>query len=177
MATKDPGMAVKIVPYDSHAPEIFRSVKQFIISIIPYNVEVEHVGSTAVTGLGGKGIIDILIITERREHLAEIAEILRDNGFSHNPEIRHAEDRFFVSGPYRYKGNDLHIHIHITFHKSVTHGDMLAFRDYLRIHPEEAENYYELKKEWSREAGSNASRYTELKTTYINKLLDRARKK
>ena len=117
-----------------------------------------------------------MIITGRRQQLAEIADILRDNGFSHNPETKHAEDRFFVSGPYRYNETDLHTHIHITFHNSGAHKDMVAFRDYLRLHPEEANTYYELKKEWSREAGSNASKYTELKTRYINEVLDKARK-
>ncbi|MFB0522818.1 MAG: GrpB family protein [Candidatus Bathyarchaeia archaeon] len=176
MITKNPKSAVEIVPYDSRAPEIFESVKKFIANIISYEVEIEHVGSTAVTGLGGKGIIDILIITKRRQQLVEIADILRNNGFSHNPESKHAEDRFFVSGSYRYEGTDLHIHIHITFQNSGAHKDMVAFRDYLRLHPEEAEAYYELKKEWGKEAGSDAGKYTELKTTYINKVHEKARK-
>jgi len=176
MANEKRSLAVRIVPYDSKAPEIFEETKQFICNIIPYPVEIEHIGSTAVVGLGGKGIIDILIITKRQQQLAEIAEILRNNGFSHNPEAKHAEDRFFVSGPYRYNEKELHIHIHITFSGSKEHKDKLLFRSYLRRHPEETETYFELKKQWSMEAGSDGSKYTELKASYINEVLERARR-
>jgi len=37
-------------------------------------VEVEHVGSTVVLGLGGKGIIDVLVVT-RREFMEGVVEI------------------------------------------------------------------------------------------------------
>ena len=168
-------MAVKIVPYDNRAPKIFQSVKPYITKIIPYEIEIEHIGSTAVEGLGGKGIIDAFIITKRKGQLAEIAEILRNDGFSHNPDPRHEEDRYFVSGPFRYNEADLHIHIHITFQNSKAHKDMLGFRDYLRQHPDEANRYYELKKQWSREA-TKLEEYTKLKTNYIHEVLNRARK-
>jgi len=65
---------VKILPYDGRAPEIFEEIKRFICSAIPFEVEVEHVGSTAVPGLGGKGIIDVLVVT-RREFMDRVVEI------------------------------------------------------------------------------------------------------
>ena len=37
-------------------------------------MEVEHVGSTVVLGLGGKGIVDVLIAT-RREFMEGVVEI------------------------------------------------------------------------------------------------------
>jgi len=176
MVDKNQDLAVKILPYDSKVREIFEEIKRFLNDIIPYMIEVEHIGSTAVPGLGGKGIIDILIVTQHQHQLPEIAEILRNKGFSHNPEPKHAEDRFFVSGPYRYKGEELHIHIHITFSGSKEHKDKLLFRDYLRRHLEEARTYFELKKRWSMEAGSDPSKYTELKTLHINRILEKARR-
>lgn len=171
---KDKNLAVRMLPYNNKVPEIFEEIKQFIRNAVPYEVEVEHVGSTAVVGLGGKGIIDILVITNWGQQSAEAAEILRNKGFDHNPNVKHAADRFFVSGQYRYNEKELHIHIHITFSGSKEHKDKLLFRDYLRRHPEEAETYFELKKQWSMEAGSVASRYTELKTSYIYKVLEKA---
>ncbi|MCK4352949.1 GrpB family protein [candidate division WOR-3 bacterium] len=175
MADRNQDLAVRIIPYSNKLPEIFKKIKQSICRIIPYEIEIEHIGSTAVVGLGGKGIIDVLMITKRQQQLAEIAEILRDNGFSHNPKVKHNEDRFFVSGHYKYKRANLHIHIHIVFRNSKSHKNMLAFRDHLRLHPEEANIYYELKKKWSKEAGSDASKYTELKTSHINSILEKAR--
>jgi len=167
--------AIRILPYDSKAHEIFKGIKQFICNVIPYQVEVEHIGSTAVVGLGGKGIIDILIITSR-EYTLKIVKLLESKGYKHNPQAGTIPERLFVSGPYRYKERELHIHIHITFSGSKEHKDKLLFRDYLRRHPEESETYFELKKQWSTEAGLDGSKYTEFKASYINKVLEKARR-
>ena len=167
--------AVRILPYDRKAPEIYDEIEKFIYSVIPYQVEVEHIGSTAIVGLGGKGIIDILIITNRA-YMLKVVELLESKGYKHNPQAGTIPERLFVSGPYRYKERELHIHIHITFSGSKEHKDKLLFRDYLRRYPEEAETYFELKKKWSMEAGSDGSKYTELKASYINKVLKKARR-
>ena len=60
-------LAVKIAPYDNKASEIFKRIKRSIYNTVSYEyeIEVEHIGSTAVKGIGGKGIIDILTITEK----------------------------------------------------------------------------------------------------------------
>jgi len=172
---KKQDLAVRIVPYDGKAPQIFEEVKRFLFNTIPHQIEVEHIGSTAVVGLGGKGIIDVLIITKQK-YMRKIVELLESKGYKYNPEGGTVPERLFVSGPYKYKEKELHIHIHITFFGSREHKDKLLFRDYLRRHPDEARNYFELKKHWSMEAGSDGSKYTELKASYINKVLERARK-
>ena len=175
MPTKTQNLAVKIIPYDSEAPEIFGKIKRSISNVIPdeIKIEIEHIGSTSVVGLGGKGIIDVLIITER-EYMRKIVELLVANGYKYNPEAC-TEERLFVSGPFKYNENELHIHIHITFHGSKSCKDMLLFRDYLREHPEEAETYYALKKHWSIEAGLDGRKYTELKAQYIDQVLEKTK--
>jgi GrpB-like predicted nucleotidyltransferase (UPF0157 family) len=168
-------LAVKIVPYNNRAPKIFGDIKQFLCDTILYHINVEHIGSTAVPGLGGKGIIDILIVT-KREYMCKIVELLKSKGYKSDPNTGNPPERLFVSGPYKYGIRKLHIHIHITFYGSQEHRDKLLFRDYLRQHPKEAKKYYELKKQWAAEAGSDASKYTKLKTSYINRVLEKTRK-
>jgi len=168
-------IAVKLVPYDGEAPKIFEDIKCFLCNVLPHEIEVEHVGSTAVVGLAGKGIIDLMIVT-KREHMEETVKLLELKGYRYNPNGGRPPERLFVSGPYRYKGKELHIHIHITFFGSKEHEDKLLFRDYLKRHPGEAGRYYELKKQWSIEAGSDGSKYTEFKTSYVNEVLEKARK-
>ena len=175
MANENQDRAVRILPYDSKAPEIFEEIRQSICDTIPYQIEVEHIGGTAVKGLGGKGIIDILIATEPG-YMRRIVELLEAKGYKHNPQADSVPERLFVSGPYRSNRRELHIHIHITFPSSREYKDKLFFRDYLRQHPNEAKTYYELKEQWSAQAGSDLSRYTELKTSYINNVLEKARK-
>jgi len=104
--------------------------------------------------------------------MLRIIEVLESRGFRYNPE---PPERLFVSGPFYYKGRELHIHIHITYFGREEQREKLLFRDYLRRHPEEARRYYELKKLWSKEA-ADGSEYTELKTRYIMEVLEKARK-
>lgn len=177
MADKNRNLSVKILPYDSKVPEIFDDIKRFICDLVPFLIEVEHVGSTAVVGLGGKEVVDILIIT-KQEHMRKIVELLESKGYKFNPEPGFGTfpERLFISGPYKYKEKELHVHFHITFFGSSEHKDKLLFRNYLRQRPEEVKRYYELKKRWGIEAGSDRPKYTELKTSYINEVLEKARK-
>jgi len=175
MKEKNKETAVKISNYNSNAPLIFKRIKQYLLDAIPYKIEVEHIGSTAVPELGGKGIIDVLIITEK-DCMKKTLESLVSEGYNFNPEVSTNPDKPFVSGSYKYSDKNLHIHIHITFKGSNENKDLISFRDYLRRHSEEAKDYYGLKKRLSLEAGSNRQKYTELKTSYINEVLDKAKK-
>jgi GrpB-like predicted nucleotidyltransferase (UPF0157 family) len=166
---------LRIVCYNVEYPKIFSEIKQFICNVIPYKVKVEHIGSTAVPRLGGRDIIDVLIVA-KREHMEKIAELLESKGFKYNPQAGALREKLFVSGSYKYRNRELHIHIHVTFFGSKEHKDKLLFRDYLRRHADEAKKYYELKKRWMWEANLNRSKYGELKTAYINKILRKARK-
>ncbi len=165
---------LKIVPYDDEYPRIFSEIKEFIHSIIPFEIRIEHIGSTAVPGLGGRRIIDILIITER-EYMQKVVELLEARGFKYNPQASTLPEKLFVSGPYRYKGEKLHVHIHVTFQGSREHEEKLLFRDYLRRNPTEAKRYYEFKKLWMEKAGSNLSKYREYKAAYIKVILEKAK--
>ena len=169
--------AVKIVPYDNEMPEMFEAIKKFLYNKIPHQIKVEHIGSTAVEGLGGKRVIDVLIIT-KKELMRNIVGSLELIGYKFNPEAGEGTfpERFFISGPFFYNEMELHVHFHVTFTGSKEHEEKLLFRDYLRRHPSEAEVYYRHKKNWSMNEGSDKRKYTEFKTEYINEILEKAKK-
>jgi len=163
--------AVRVLPYDPEARVIFGEIARALGGMLPATVRIEHVGSTAVKGLGGKGIIDCLVVTAPGEAGTACA-VLRQGGFSHNREVHPEDDRWYASGDFvRPSGERLHTHIHITPAGSQCERDVLGFRDYLRQHPEEAREYLRLKHEWSAEAGPEAARYTELKLPYVQSVL------
>ncbi|MFH0815317.1 MAG: GrpB family protein [Methanobacteriota archaeon] len=167
---------VKLLDYDPTAPGKFNDIKSFLCSIIPFPIEVEHIGSTSVVGLGGKGVIDLLIIA-KKESMMSIVEALETNGYQFNPKPGFGvfPERYFISGPFQYKGESLHVHYHITFHGSGEHIDHVQFRDYLRKHQDEADRYFALKKKWAMEANLETGIYTELKTPYVAEVLKKAR--
>lgn len=168
---------LKLLDYDPTAPDKFNDIKNFLYRIIPFPVEIEHIGSTSVVGLGGKGVIDISIITDK-ESMMKIVELLESNGYKFNPEPGFGvfPERYFISGPYLYHGENLHVHYHITFHGSNNHIDHVLFRNYLRKHPEEAARYFALKEKWAVDANLETGLYTELKTPYVAEVLKKARK-
>ena len=67
------------LPYDPRAPEVARMVTGMIHQQLPH-VLVEHVGSTAVPGGAGKGVIDLLI-PYREGELEPVKETLQERGF------------------------------------------------------------------------------------------------
>jgi GrpB-like predicted nucleotidyltransferase (UPF0157 family) len=176
MSDKEQASAIEISAYDPKAPSKFEKLKEFLLDLTPYPIEVEHIGSSAVVGLGGKRVIDTLVIVEENV-MREIVTLLESKGYKFNPEQGFGihPERFFISGPFIYEGEEIHVHYHITFPGSNEHRDKLLFRDHLRRHPIEAKTYYNLKKDWSVEAGPDKMRFAELKTPYITEVLERAR--
>jgi GrpB-like predicted nucleotidyltransferase (UPF0157 family) len=51
----------------------------------------------------------------------------------------------------------------------------LLFRDYLRVHPETAREYYELKKALAAKFGSDRDGYTDAKTEFVRSVEAEAR--
>jgi GrpB-like predicted nucleotidyltransferase (UPF0157 family) len=166
----------KILEYDDEYPVLYRDVANYLKNIIPYEHNMEHVGSTAIPGCGGRRVIDILISTDK-ENMHKIVDTLVSRGFKHSPEGDNPPEKLFVSGYYRYGDEDIHIHIHITYHGSKEEYTKILFRDYLRNHPDEAENYYRLKMKWVEEAKNTGEDYGDLKTPYIKKILKYAEEK
>jgi GrpB-like predicted nucleotidyltransferase (UPF0157 family) len=177
MADREKELAIEIFPYDPKAPDKFEKVKEFLVDLIPFPFEAEHIGSSAVVGLGGKRVIDTLVIVEE-DKMREIVKLLESKGYKFVPEEGFGihPERFFISGPFTYEGEEIHVHYHITFPGSNEHRDKLLFRDYLRRHPIETKIYYNMKKDWSAKAGPDKMMFAELKTPYIAEVLERARK-
>lgn len=161
-----------LLEYDTDSPKKFESIKEYLVGNIPFDTSIVHIGSSSVVGLGGKKIIDVMIITQE-EKMMKVVGILKENGFKFiaKPGAGIFDDRYFVSGPYYYESKEIHIHIHVTYQNSKPCNDHLDFRDYLRNHPEEAHIYQENKKKWMQEAENDILIFTELKSPYISKII------
>lgn len=85
----------KFVKYEKIYPELFRNEKAKLIKVLPKNISIEHVGSTAVPGLGGKGIIDIIIKTPKNK-IDQFVKNLKSLGYEYNSEHQRDERRIFL---------------------------------------------------------------------------------
>jgi GrpB-like predicted nucleotidyltransferase (UPF0157 family) len=133
----------------------------------------EHFGSTAVPNLSAKPIIDILIaVRSLADAQACFVEGLRNLDYVYWAENPKQDRMFFVKGMPPFGPRRSH-HVHVT----EIHGQMwqrLAFRDYLRAHPEEARTYAQLKRRLAAEHPADREAYTGAKAAYIESVMRKA---
>ncbi len=186
---------VIIVDYDSGWPVHFENYRDEIVRACGALIEhIEHVGSTSVPGLAAKPIIDLLIGVGDAELIDVSGEPVVVPGDGQNvvpvgPE-RHVALVNAIKGighVYRsengipgrlhwgHRGITPGCHIHLVLIGSPFWIDHLAFRDYLRSHPERADEYAALKRRLAGEHGRDRIGYTDAKTDFIRGCLDAAR--
>ena len=166
---------VEIVDYDPRWPLLFDEEAKRLRAVLDPSliIGLEHFGSTAIPGLSAKPIIDILIAV-RSLSAAQVtfAEALRRLDYVYWADNPKKDRMFFVKGMPPFGSKRSH-HVHVT----EPHGEMwqrLAFRDYLRAHPEEAETYGRLKKRLAAEHQTDREVYTDAKSAYVASVMRKA---
>lgn len=161
---------VRIVPYDPLWPREFE-VEAARIEHACYDlpIKLEHIGSTAVPGLPAKAVIDILAGVPPRDARAPYVAALVQLGYEHL-------GAFGIPGrDYFRRGSPRSHHVHMFSWSSEAWRDHLLFRDYLRAHPNVAQEYGALKRELAAMFADDPPRYTEEKGPFIKSVLRSAR--
>ena len=168
---------VEIVNYDPRWPTLFdEEAKRLRATLDPSLIMgLEHFGSTAVPGLSAKPVIDILIaVRSLADAQASFVEALRNLDYVYWADNPKKDRMFFVKGMPPFGSRRSH-HVHVT----EAHGEMwqrLAFRDYLRAHPDEARTYERLKRRLAAEHRADREAYTDAKSAYIESVMRKATK-
>jgi GrpB-like predicted nucleotidyltransferase (UPF0157 family) len=161
-----------VVPYDPAWPiEFARERDRLAAALGAAAVRIEHNGSTAVPGLAAKPVIDIQIAVARLHPMDAYAAALGRLGYTHVP---HADDAVcpFFHRPAEWPHTH---HVHVVEAGGDEERRTLAFRDYLRAHPDAAREYAALKKRLAHEFGGEdfASRegYAAAKSMFVASVL------
>jgi GrpB-like predicted nucleotidyltransferase (UPF0157 family) len=168
---------VEIVDYDPRWPLLFDEEAKRLRAVLDPSliVGIEHFGSTAISGLSAKPIIDILIaVRSLPAARATFVEALRNLDYVYWADNPKKDRMFFVKGMPPFGSKRSH-HVPIT----EPHGEMwrrLAFRDYLRAHPDEAETYERLKRRLATEHQTDREAYTDAKSAYVEIVMRKAGK-
>jgi GrpB-like predicted nucleotidyltransferase (UPF0157 family) len=168
------GAPLVIVDYNPRWPFLYEQEKALILGAIGHIIAaIEHVGSTSVPGLGAKPIIDLMIGLHRLEDAVECIPRLQALNYRYVPEFEAAipERRFFRKGPDEARTH----HIHMVERSSEFWCEHVLFRDYLRVHPQDAAEYLRLKRELAARFGTDRQGYTDAKAPFIRSLLVKAR--
>lgn len=154
---------IEVVPYDASWSRQFEAARWLIdAAIVGLKARAHHIGSTAVAGLQAKPIIDILLEVET------VAEL---DGYQRNFEAIGYEclGEFGMPGRRYYrKGGDERTHqIHAFDAGSPDVMRHIAFRDYLRAHPDVARQYGQLKQRVAMTCRHDISSYSEGKAEFV----------
>lgn len=158
-------------PYSPKYRKLYEDVEKKILASTG-DIDIHHVGSTAVVGMGGKGVIDILVGFETDKECNLLAKKLKDVGFIF--QKRSSPDRMFLSNKVE-ETREGDYHIHLTRKNSSDYINILKFRDVLRQNPEVCEAYLLIKKKSAAMASGERSKYTKNKAKFIQKTLDKYR--
>ena len=165
---------VVVVPYDPCWPTLFEGEQARIeLAIGPWVEEIEHIGSTAVPGLAAKPVIDIMVGVGSLKDSSAFVWRLKAIGYEYLPEL----ERQMPSRRYfrKLRGGRRTHQIHLVERSNSEWWDRhVLFRDYLRRHPEVAEEYARLKHELSSRFRDDRTAYTEAKTTFIREVVRHA---
>ena len=155
--------------YNPEYRDFFISEKRKILNILGTKIKIEHVGSTAVLGLGGKGILDI-VVSVPKSKFAKSKEKLEKGGYEFKEKASYPE-RLFFRIDYPYKKRKRRVHVHLTVFNSRDWKGMIGFRNYLLKHSNAVRRYTEIKKEAVRKAHGNGKKYRQYKENFIENIL------
>ncbi|MBI3648699.1 MAG: GrpB family protein [Actinobacteria bacterium] len=135
-------------------------------------LRIEHVGSTSVPGLAAKPVIDVQVSVETLTPRAPLVEPLKAIGYVHAIDPIETEHDFLYRG--RDDGFPHQVHLHLCPAGSVWERRHLAFRDWLRAHPEDAEAYARLKRELAARHSPDIQAYVDGEAAFVRSVQERA---
>lgn len=160
-------------PYKFEFPQIYEKEEKLIKKTIKGDYQIEHIGSTAVAGLGGKGIIDIMIGT-KKDQMMDIVKQAKKLGYIYIPQASYP-NRLFLHKPYPEDFDEkTTYHLHVANIDSDDWKNTIAFRDYLKTHPEDLEKYAQIKQQAANAANEDKETYMRIKEGVIREILNKA---
>lgn len=155
-------------PYQSSWLQAYRFTKDDILSLCSDMIaRITHIGSTAVPGMLAKPTIDILI--ELKDHVQPLAykESMLTLGFRCSNHVETPDFSMMFLKGYTEKGFEGQVyHVHV---RQLGDWGELYFCEYLRLHPDVATAYADLKKELKQSFEHHRDNYTNGKTAFIKK--------
>jgi GrpB-like predicted nucleotidyltransferase (UPF0157 family) len=139
-----PRAPVKVQEADPHAAEVARRLIALIAASRP-GAAAEHVGSSAVPGLAGKGIIDLLLPTDPVD-LTDATQALLGLGFQLQDPQAFPANRPMLWGVLRHRSTNYRVHVHVVPSSSPEVAAMRGFRDALCADPDLRHRYAALKR-------------------------------
>jgi GrpB-like predicted nucleotidyltransferase (UPF0157 family) len=160
---------IVLVEHDPRWSELFDQEADRVRSMLGTKVlRLEHVGSTSVSGLCAKPIIDMLLVVADSSDEPSYVLPLEAAGYT----LRIREPDWFEHRMFKGPGADINLHV---FSNGASEVDrMLRFRDWLRANDADRDNYAQVKRELARCTWRHVQDYADAKTVVVREIMDRA---
>lgn len=161
---------VEVTPYNKDWPLMYEEEAKKLCKIFGSEViEVYHIGSTSVDGLIAKPVIDIMPVVTDVDRVDDFNTVMIDIGYEPKGENGLPGRRFFQKG-----GDERTHHIHFYGIGDTEIERHLAFRNYLRMHPDAVKKYGSLKKELSQRFPNDIEAYISGKEQLVSEIEKKA---
>ncbi len=143
-------------------------IKQLQIILMEFCPIINHIGSTAISTIQAKPIIDILVEVSTRLDWNKLRDVMESSGYicMSVSKTRMSFNKGYT--PSGYADKVFHIHIH-----PIGDNDEIFFRDFLVNHPDTAKEYEALKLSLLPKFKHNRDGYTEAKTEFIERIVSK----
>jgi GrpB-like predicted nucleotidyltransferase (UPF0157 family) len=165
---------IELAQYSPQWNSLFEAERSVFASVFsPLTFRIEHIGSTAVPGLGAKPIIDVLVGGHSLAEIEARVSAMEALGYQYmaEHEVVFPQRRFFAKPLVRPR----QFHLHAVAMDSQFFVEHLLFRDALRADPGLAAEYFALKVDLAARFGNDREGYTDAKTLFIQSAIQRAR--
>jgi len=157
---------IRIVDYNPEWPAQYQHHASIITAALgDALLRIEHIGSTSVPGLAAKAVIDILVVVPDSADEPSYLSKLELAGY----ELRVREPDFYEHRMLRTSARDVHIHIYSPGVPEIERN--IAFRDWLRTHPEDRKLYEDTKRSLAKQSWSHMDAYAQAKTEVIESII------
>ena len=143
---------IEVVPYNPQwASDYLDLSRNLKIKLWREIIGIEHFGSTSVPGLAAKPILDVMLIIPDREKSWQTIEAALDKiGYLHEGDLGITGRQAFKNknkyAPYDMSGREWPLHyLYVCRNHATVLVEFLAFREYLRKHPKDIEEYGQVK--------------------------------
>jgi GrpB-like predicted nucleotidyltransferase (UPF0157 family) len=154
---------VEVKAYDPEWPRTFDRIRAIVWPAVQHAaLAFEHVGSTSVPGLRAKPVIDACIVVASRRDIPHVVKALTMLGYVHRGELG-VPDREAFRQPASLPKH----HLYASHRGSLSLKNHLGLRDYLRAHPETANEYGDLKATLAGRFPEDIDAYIAGKTEFI----------
>jgi GrpB-like predicted nucleotidyltransferase (UPF0157 family) len=171
---------IVIHPYNPAWPQEFEVIRDALLKVLgDLALRIDHIGSTSVSGLGAKDVIDIQVTV--RALTPEVKQRMIAAGYpcaihdhDHVPLGEDDAPRLWVKMLFKQPKGQRRANIHVRVDGNPNQRYPLLFRDYLRAHPNSKRSVELIKREIAKRHANDMDAYYDIKDPVYDLIWDAA---